>query len=335
MQTRREFGKVLLAAAPASLAFAAKMNSTVKGVPLGVCTYSFRDFPRTPGTDNVDAIIDALKETGAAEIELFSANIEPASAMAAGGPRRPGGPGGATRPPGEGGRPTPEMIAAMRARMNSPEAKKAREDLREWRIATPMDHFQGIRKKLDNAGIKVVAYTINYRDDFTDDEIAKTFEQAKALSAQTIATSTQLSMLPRLAPMAEKYKMNVSVHGHANVKDPNEFSSAETFQKAMDTSKFFRVNLDIGHYTAANFDPVAYIQEHHQHITHLHIKDRKKDNGANLPFGEGDTPIKQVLTLLRDKKWAIPALVEYEYRGTGSSVEEVKKCMDYMRQALA
>ena len=42
-----------------------------------------------------------------------------------------------------------------------------------------------------------------------------------------------------------------------------------------------------------------------------------------------------MLQLLRDKKYAIPALVEYEYRGTGTSTEEVKKCMDYMRAALA
>ena len=99
-------------------------------------------------------------------------------------------------------------------------------------------------------------------------------------------------------------------------------------------SKNFRINLDIGHFTAANYDAVQFVRDHHDQITHLHIKDRKKNDGANLPWGEGETPIKQVLTLLREKKYPIRAFIEYEYRGTGTPIEEVKKCMSYMRQAL-
>ena len=57
--------------------------------------------------------------------------------------------------------------------------------------------------------------------------------------------------------------------------------------------------------------------------------------GENMPWGEGDTPIKAVLQVLKTNKWDIPGLIEYEYRGTGTSVEEVKKCMDYAKQAIA
>jgi sugar phosphate isomerase/epimerase len=223
----------------------------------------------------------------------------------------------------------------MRARMNSPEAKKAREDLRQWRLATGMDYFKAIGKKFSDAGIQIDAYTMNYRADFTDEEIEKTFEQAKALGTNVIATSTQVPMAKRLLPFAEKHKIMVAFHGHANIRDPNEFATPETFQNAIAMSKYFKINLDIGHFTAAGYDAVAYIQEHHDRITHLHMKDRKKDDGPNTPWGEGDTPIKAVLVLLRDKKYPIPALVEYEYRGTGTSVEEVQKCMDYMKAALA
>jgi sugar phosphate isomerase/epimerase len=95
------------------------------------------------------------------------------------------------------------------------------------------------------------------------------------------------------------------------------------------------VNLDIGHFTAANFDAVAYIRENHERITHLHIKDRKKNDGTNEQFGDGDTPIKPVLSLLKEKKYPIRAFVEYEYLGIRTSPEEVKRCMDYMRAALA
>lgn len=209
------------------------------------------------------------------------------------------------------------------------------DDLDKWRAAAKIDHFASARKKLEAAGITTHALTINYRDTLTDADLDHTFEQAKALGTNVIAASTQVTMAKRLAPFAEKHKIYVAFHGHSNTRDANEFATPETFQSALAQSKYFRINLDIGHFFAAGYDPVAYIQEHHDSITHLHIKDRKKNDGPNMPWGEGDTPIKQVLLLLKAKKYPLPALVEYEYRGTGTPVEEVRKCLDYMRQAIA
>jgi sugar phosphate isomerase/epimerase len=94
------------------------------------------------------------------------------------------------------------------------------------------------------------------------------------------------------------------------------------------------VNLDIGHYWAAGYDPVPFIAEHHERIVTLHIKDRKKNQGKNMPFGEGDTPIQEVLQLLKREKYPIPANIEYEYEG-GDTVAEMRKCYDYCRRALA
>ncbi len=130
--------------------------------------------------------------------------------------------------------------------------------------------------------------------------------------------------------------MTVAFHGHADIKDPNQFAKPEAFAKAMAMSKRFAVNLDIGHFVAAGYDPVDYIQANHEKILILHLKDRKKnDQKANLPWGEGDTPIKQVLQLLRDKQWPIKAFIEYEYRGKADPVTEVKKCFQYCKDALA
>ena len=100
-------------------------------------------------------------------------------------------------------------------------------------------------------------------------------------------------------------------------------------------SKQFAINLDIGHFTAANFDALDYMKKNHDKIVVLHIKDRKKNGGANTPWGEGDTPIKEVLQLLKQEKWPIRAMVEYEYRGASDSVTEVKKCVAYAKAALA
>lgn len=305
MLTRREFGMLTLAGL-----VRLKPDATdpkVNGVRLGVQTYSFRDLPRTPGGDAIDPVLDAMKACGFGECELFAPQVEPQ--LSAGRGQRGGPP--------------------------SPEAVKAREDARTWRLETPLDHFRAIKSKFDAAGIAIYAYNYSPNASYTDDEIDRGFEMTKALGAGIITASTTLEVAKRIAPFAEKHKMIVAMHGHSNTKDPNEFSTPDSFAAAMKMSKYFKVNLDIGHFTAANFDAMAYIREHHADITNLHLKDRKKNQGDNLPWGQGETPIREVLQLLKREKWPIPAYIEYEYRGTGTSVEEVKKCFAYAKQSLA
>ena len=298
--TRREFGALTLGAL-ALPRFATAQ--AVGGVRLGVQTYSFRDLPRTPGGDQTAAIIDAMRTCGLTECELWSPQIEPAA------------PGGRGR--------TPEQI------------RETREALRAWRLSTPLDHFRGIKEAFGKIGASIYAYNYSFGNDFTDDEINRGFEHARALGAEIITASTNLTVAKRVVPFAEQHKMAVAVHNHSNTKDPNEFATPESFAAAMALSKYFKVNLDIGHFTAANYDPVAYLREHHAGITNLHLKDRKRDQGDNTPWGTGDTQIREVLALLKREKWPIRAYIEYEYRGAAGPVEEVKQCFDYAKAALA
>src|SRR6266516_3901349 len=211
----------------------------------------------------------------------------------------------------------------------------AREALRQWRLDTPLDHFRAVKRLFDAAGISIYAYNYSPNKSYSDAEIDRGFDMAKALGAEIITASTTLDVAPRIKPLAEKHKMVVAMHGHSNITDPNEFSTPESFAAAMKMSQYFKVNMDIGHFTAANFDALAYIREHHQDITNLHLKDRKKNQGETTPWGEGDAPIRAVLQLLKQERWPIRAYTEYEYKGSGSPVDEVKKCHAYATQALA
>jgi sugar phosphate isomerase/epimerase len=302
MYTRREFGLLTLS----SLALPALSRAqTVGGVRLGVQTYSLRELPRAPGADLVEPLIKGMTECGFNECELWAPQIEPVS------------------PFGRGSKPTPE------------DAQKVREDLRRWRVETPLAHFDAIRKKFQSAGIRIYAY--NYSPDvrFSDEEINRGFEIAKTLGAEIITASATLESAKKMAPFAEKHRMVVAMHNHSNTKDPNEFATPESFDAAMKMSKYFKVNLDIGHFTAANSDAVAYLKEHHASVTNLHITDRRKNQGDNVPWGTGDTPIREVLQLLKREKYPIRAYVEYEHRGTAGAVEEVKTCFAYVKQVLA
>jgi len=199
-----------------------------------------------------------------------------------------------------------------------------------------IDRFKDLRQKYDEAGVLLYAYTYAFRKDFTDEQIERGFQIAQALGVKYITSSANVSVAPRVDNYAQRYQIMVGFHGHDNTSNSDEFSTAETFARAMKgASPYIGVNLDIGHFVAAGGDPVAYITEHHTKIVTLHIKDRKKNHGANMPFGEGDTPIAAVLQLLRDNHWKIPANIEYEYGKPGmDTITEVKKCFEYCKKAL-
>jgi sugar phosphate isomerase/epimerase len=209
--------------------------------------------------------------------------------------------------------------------------------LAAWRTNPPLDEIRAIRKKFDDAGIELYAFTYGFRDDFTDQQIEQGFLMAKAMGVNRITSSANVDVSPRVDKYAQKYEIYVGYHNHDSMK-PNEFATPDDWKQAMaGRSKYTGINLDIGHFTAANFDPVSFLEEHHSQILTLHIKDRKKNHGANVPFGEGDTNIKGVLQLVKTKKYPIPAMIEYEYNKPGvlDTVTEMKKCLEYCKAALA
>jgi sugar phosphate isomerase/epimerase len=210
------------------------------------------------------------------------------------------------------------------------------EALRKWRLTVPMSHFHEVRQKFDKAGIELYAYNYSFRKDFTHDEMDRGFQMARALGVKYITASSNVSLAHQVDLLAQKYKITVGFHGHDDTRDPDEFSTADSFERALKgASPYLGINLDIGHFTAANQDAVSFLRKYHEKMVTLHIKDRKKNHGDNLPFGEGDTPITAVLHLLRDNHWKIPANIEYEYGEKGmDTIAEMKKCYAYCRKAL-
>jgi len=205
----------------------------------------------------------------------------------------------------------------------------ARQKLREWRLTVPLEQFEAIGKMFQAQNLFLYAYNMNYRDDFTDDELERSFQMTHALGCNVLTAVGSKQLFGRLDPLATKYKTWVAIH--------NEGDSIPTMADFEEVVKgagpYTRMTLDIGHFVASNSDPVACLKKHHKEIVNLHIKDRKKNGGPNLPFGQGDTPIKEILGMDRDRKYNIPVHVEWEV-ASDDRVQKVKDCFEYCKNTL-
>jgi len=313
--TRRDFAKAALAALPATAALlpsrlTSAFSSKIDGVQIGTITYSFKQDVKKP-----DGIIPDLVKIGLSSVELMSDDGE----RMAGAPAIPNF--------GFGVKPTAEQQAAV---------DEGRRKRTEWRAQTTPATFEKVRKMFDDAGVHLDLLCYNMGPNITDDEIDHAFRMAQALKVHAISSTSTVAVARRVAPVADKYKIVWGGHNHAQVDDPNEFASLQSLDTIMSLSKHIWVNLDIGHFTAANQDAVAFIQKNHARITNLHLKDRKRNNGPNMPWGQGDTPIQEVLLLMRKEKYAFPANIELEYPipAGSNSVTEISKCLAFARNCL-
>jgi sugar phosphate isomerase/epimerase len=346
--TRRDLGKLALAAIPASRLLA-KPNSNFDGVQIGVITYSYRSMP---GANDAQELLKYIVDSGISGIELMGPAAEiyagsPAPAGRGGGGgngRGPGagagqgagqgrGPDGAAAAGGQGRGPrggraplTPEQQAAQQARA---------EELKKWRLSVPMDKYKALRKMYNDAGVDIYALKLEPNPSMSDEEYEYIFHVADTLGANqvTLELSTNTEFTKRIGDFAAKKKMRVAYHAHTQ-------ATISAWDVVLEQSTGNAINLDCGHYVAGTSEsPIPLIRKHSSRIASMHLKDRQKasSGGANLPWGQGETPIKEILTLMRQQKYKFPASIELEYQIPEGSdaVVETSKCVQFCKNALA
>ena len=206
------------------------------------------------------------------------------------------------------------------------------QQLEQWRKSVSMERVKEFRKTYEEAGVLIEIVKVDGIFKMTDDELDYVFALAKALGGRAISTeiSRKDEELKRLGEFADKHRLMVGYHGHAA-------TTPEHWETAFSFAKFNGANVDLGHFVAGNnVSPLAFIKQHHDRITHVHLKDRKLHDGPNTPFGEGDTPIAEVLRLIRDNKWNIQGTIEFEYKIPPGSdrMKEIARAIKYCRDAL-
>ena len=318
--TRRDFGKLALTAVPAAglfkpfeaLAQAGKPNSVIDGVHIGTITYSYRSMP----DQSAEATLKYILESGISEIELMNG---PAESFAGAPPTGRGGGGGRR------GEATPEQQAAQR---------EAADRLKKWRTSASMDRFKALRRMYNEAGVKIYAWKA-LNPTMSDEEFEYVFNVAEALGCThtTLELPTDAAQLKRIGDFAEKRKIYAAYHTHLQ-------GGMTAFDQAFAASKANMSNVDLGHYVAGTGEsPIPFLRKFHARIASVHLKDRTTPahGQGNVPWGTGDTPLKEILQTMKKEKYTFPAAIELEYDVPSGSdaVKEVRKCLDFSKVALA
>jgi sugar phosphate isomerase/epimerase len=345
LYTRRDFGKITLAAGAMSRLAVAKPNSIFGGVQIGIITYSFRALP-----GSAEETLKYCLDCGISGVELMSNVAEsyagaPLQARRAFGPGAgprlgpggsPGGQAGSGPGRGAGGRPTltPEQQAAMR---------KAAEQMKQWRLSVSMEKYKSFRKMYEDAGVKIYAFKLPPTMEMSEQEYDYIWNVAETLGAShvTMELPGNDALLQRVADYAARRELRIAFHTHGQ-------GGSSGFEKALAASEYTALNLDVGHYYGVTGQsPIPIIEKYHNRIASLHLKDRKGPQstagnagpgagGPNMPWGQGETPLKEILQLMKKRKYGFPASIEYEYdTPEGSDVlTEIKKCVQFCKNAL-
>jgi sugar phosphate isomerase/epimerase len=291
-----------------------KPNSMFGGVQIGAITYSWRSMP-----GSAEDILQYCLQTGISSIELMGDVAE----KYAGLPQMPAKP--------EQGK----MLSDAEIASFEKATKEAKEAQRVWRISAPMKKFEELRKMYNDAGVNIHIAKFS-PESWTDKEIEYAFKAAKALGAKGVTNEIGEKACQRLGPFAQKAGMYAIFHQHLQPGEPGW-----TFDKFLAYSPSNMLNFDAGHFFGATgIHPNEIIERLHKRIVSIHMKDKTgpKANPANtnMPWGKGETPIADILQLLKKNKWPIYADIELEYPVPEGSdaVAEVKKCVEYCRNIL-
>ncbi len=205
-------------------------------------------------------------------------------------------------------------------------------ELTKWRATVSMDRFKALRKMYNDAGVRIYGFKLDLGLNAPESDYEYAFNVVEALGANQLTMELpNAATSKRIGEYAAKRKIWAGYHAHTQ-------AHLGAWDEAFSQSPHNGANIDIGHYVAGTSQsPIPFIEKNHSRITSIHLKDRKINNGPNMPWGQGDTPIKQVLQLMKREHYSFPATIELEYNTPeGSTVmAELAKCLQYAKHALA
>jgi sugar phosphate isomerase/epimerase len=303
---------------------------------MGVCGFSYNTLPRQ---GLLDVIVNSMVDSGIGDVLLFAPSTEPVELADKARPARGGGGGGGGAGRGGSGGQGRGASGGQGRGTANPDQAAAVEALHQWHLTVPLDYYTAIRKKFADAGLEINSYDASIGTANSDDDLNKACEVTKALGAHFMMCAVTKSVAKRMAPIAEKHGMKVAFQGRPNMNVnttvSDVMSKPSDFEEVMGYSKNFGTCIDVGDATGGGWDALKFIQDTHPRVFALNMKDRTKAN-VSMPWGQGDTHVKEILLLIRDKKYAVRCYIDCEYALPEGSTRaaEIKRCMEFARAAL-
>ena len=304
------------------------IKKTINGVQLGLITYSFRALK----DQSAEATLQYILDCGINSIELMGKTAESFVGL----PETSFDRGILNRLLRKERKNILSKIEEKELVELKKQQKSYDKEVNDWKKKRSIDRFNDLRKMYNSAGVDIYAFKPNYllRKGNSDADINYAMQAGKILGAShvTLELPEDINHSLRLGRLAEKNRIKVAYHGH-------EQQHAHWWDIALKQSSHNAMNLDLGHYIAAgNTDAIELIKNQHPNILSMHVKDRQnpKNGKKNMPFGQGDTPIKEVLKMMRDNSYKFSATVEYEYQTPKESsiIAEIKKSIEYCKNVL-
>jgi len=189
-----------------------------------------------------------------------------------------------------------------------------------------------VKALLKKHGITITAFgVVNAKDEA---EWKTLFEFAKDMGILNINTEPKPEQFAYIAPLADKYKINVALHNHPK---PSHYWHPDSVLKYAAKSKFIGSCSDIGHWVRSGLDPVDCLQKLNGHVLGSHFKDVIKDTPEgkyhDVVWGKGDSKVDDVIVELKRQKFKGPISAEYEYHWENSS-GEVAESVKYFRSSF-
>ena len=309
MPTRRQFSSLLLGTFAAGRhTFAAPISGMAGGVNLGLESYSLMPL-RGEGIE--DRWIRVMRQLGFSECDVYEPLLQP-----------------------------PELGAKIQAARDAhdPAATDAAvAELNKWRSSLSASSFRQMREKFAAAGIRLPIFAgTTLTPASTDADLEHACALTQALGADTLSVTTGKSVVKRLLPMVDRYNLVLGVQGRpsARATDPDVIAHPADYEEAISYSPRCAIEIDIGDATGAGFDILPFVRKNHARIERIELKDRKRDN-TSVPWGQGDTPLKEVLLYVRDNHLPIRCYIDCDYApATEQRVASILDCRTYLHSVL-
>ncbi len=323
--SRRRFSKVLLSALPfatgafslikpdslAALApisrsplpripaYAAFATQSV-GPSLGLNTWSLRNLKHN---EAIPAILRVMQDAGLRNCQLLFSHAEPEefdpdfASMFSGA-----------------GKPLSQQ--------ERDEQKRKSEARTAWRLSVPMTYFEELRSQFDQRGLTIRAYAAPFGS--SAEEIDRTFLMAKTMGAAAVNARLPEAQTDLVAAAAVRHGLLVGI----------QVADQRILALQLRASPQMRADPDLGDLTKAGVSTFDFVKSNLGSISSIDLKDAVT-GGSSVPFGTGDAHMKQVLEFLVNARSNVDIYIDCDYPSTGSSTDEVNRCVRYVRGVVS